>query len=75
MDDVVKQVYYYPDGTATEPLTLDEAIKAGFCPGCGWFVAGNEHDDRALHNFGLCTECIDEVRDETEGWSDEDDYS
>lgn len=69
-----RQIYHYLDGTPTEPLTADEAIKAGFCPGCGWFVAGVERDDIALHNFGICDECLDELRSEMGeyGWGDDD---
>jgi hypothetical protein len=77
LTDDVRQIYHYPDGTATNPLTIEEARKAGFCPGCGWFVAGSEYEDQSLHNFGLCTECVDEIRDETGEYDSEfdDDYS
>lgn len=68
-----KRVYTYPDGTTTPGMTDDEATDAGFCPGCSYFVAGSEADDLTLYEFGLCYECVEEIRIET-GEYDEDGY-
>lgn len=60
-----KRTYTYPDGTTTPGMTNDEARDAGFCPGCGYFVAGSEIDDANIHYWGLCYECLEEIRIET----------
>lgn len=68
-----KTTYNLPDGTQVD-LTDEEATKLGFCPGCGYIVAGNEHDDRYLSEFGLCYECVDEMRIELGEYDEPDDY-
>lgn len=50
-----------------QPITLCEpcAVKQGFCPSCGWFVAGVEWDDMHMNSYGVCAECVDMLREET----------
>lgn len=68
-----RKVYTYPDDSLTKPLTDKQAIQAGFCPGCGWFVAGHEADDRSIREFGLCYECVEEIKIETGEYDEPDD--
>ena len=67
MDDE-KQVYTYPDGTE-DRLTNKEAVEAGFCPVCGYFVLGSD-DDRTLYTHSMCAECLDEFRYEIGEYDD-----
>lgn len=69
-----KHIYTYPDGMTTPGMTDHEAIQAGFCPGCGYFIGGSEHDDMSVREFGLCYECVEELRIELGEFDEIDGY-
>lgn len=62
--------YITPD-SVIHYLCDDHAIDIGFCPACGWLVAGNEWDDIHIDSYGMCSGCFRELQDEQD---DEDDY-
>jgi hypothetical protein len=49
------------------------ASEFGFCPGCGYFVMGAEEHDRPLAQYGLCAECLDDVRADSGEFEDDSD--
>lgn len=64
--------YYYPDGIEAGFLCEHCAIQAGFCPGCGKYVAGN-WDFAYIQESGLCGVCmreLDQVIDDLLGEDD-----
>lgn len=65
-----KRTYTYPDGKTTPGMTDREARDSGFCPGCGYFVAGSENDEISIAVYGLCYECVEELREETGEYDD-----
>jgi hypothetical protein len=66
--------YEYPNGHKVMLLDV-EAVELGFCPGCGSFVAGVESDDLSLGQFGMCGECVEELRIETGEYDEPDEDS
>lgn len=64
------QLYTTPDGNHLD-LCDECAVNAGFCPACREIVAGNEWHDRALSQYGICDECLDQLREETGEYDDE----
>jgi len=44
------------------------AVEAGFCPECGWYMAGC-HDDH-LARVGVCYDCWAEMEDEAAEWAE-----
>ena len=60
-------LYKYPVYEEDEPqpeqyLCWQHAIRQGFCPSCGWFVAGS--GDENWQGSGVCYECYHEETDE-----------
>lgn len=45
-------------------LCWEHASKEGFCPMCGCFVLGGS-DDYTLGEYGVCADCVDELKAET----------
>ena len=68
-----RELYTLPDGTL-QWLTASEAADMGFCPTCGAFVDGIDSEIPYMSKWGMCSECLDELRDETERDSDFADY-
>jgi len=62
-----KQEYTYLDGTSAGLLSESEAADAGFCPGCGCFVAGTERESYSMLVYGLCDECVYSFDDHDQG--------
>lgn len=58
------EIYYY---------CSEHAKIEGFCPSCGYFWAGIESFDFNLNGMGVCDNCADEIRAETDDY-DYDDY-
>ena len=74
--DVEQYVYPALDDGPREvtQLCAEHAAQTGFCPGCGFFVEGNERDTISLHRYGFCVECFDDLRIEAgEVWDDDPD--
>jgi hypothetical protein len=55
--------YTYPGNRSVMVLCPTCAQNAGFCVGCGAFMAGSERDEHS-GMIGLCYECVRELRDE-----------
>lgn len=58
-DSTDVDVYKYPDYEAENEITAvlcaDCAFDEGFCPVCGWFVAGSGEEN--WRGSGVCYEC------------------
>lgn len=67
--DPERFLYTLPDGTPRW-LTPAEAVDEGFCLGCGAFVAGIDAEIPSMSKFGICSECLDELIEDTEGGTD-----
>lgn len=65
-----RQEYTYPDDTSAGLLSWEEASEKGFCPMCGYFVLGGS-EDHTLHRFGVCSECLDDLKAELGEYGDE----
>lgn len=66
--------YDYPvwdDEPAAAWLCWEHADKSGFCPSCGYFVAGSGDDHK--NGTALCGECYDELAYETGEYDDQED--
>lgn len=68
-DDVQQYEAYNSHTGELDVLTFCDAhaTAAGFCPGCGAMVAGNEWDDRHRARLGICAECTQELNEELSG--------
>lgn len=64
------ETWRYPDGTK-DALCAECASDAGFCLGCGHFMAGVESFD--TNPLGICYDCMQELREETDEFIEDDD--
>jgi hypothetical protein len=68
--------YTYPVEVDGEPvaeyLCWEHADKQGFCPACGYFVAGS--GDENWRGGTICYECYRDFESEMEGDDDYEDY-
>ena len=73
--DRVAEYTYMGIGEADEQAHFcwrHASVDGGFCPGCSCFVLGIDGDEESLYRYGLCDQCMDEVRADMGEFDEED---